>query len=225
MSLFSRLLPAAGALLAFGGIALAQAPGNAPPANAPAAGAPSSNAPAASAPTRMRGTIAALEGNTLTVATREGPRVPVMLNEPLTVSALRRMTLEEITPGAYVGVVGEPAADGTLRAVAVQVFPEALRGTAEGQFAWDLAPNTNMTNATVTASVANTSGREMTVNFRGQTAQIQVPPGTPILTPIPAARSDLVVGAPVMLSATRNAEGQLGTARVTVGKDGVAPAN
>ena len=43
------------------------------------------------------------------------------------------------------------------------------------------------------------------------------------MTFAPATRDDLKPGAPVFLSATKNAEGKLTAARVTVGTKGVAP--
>ena len=175
------------------------------------------------APMRLRGTITAIEGNSMTVATREDTRVQVLLNEGLTVSALRRLALSDIAPNSYIGTAAVPGPDGRLQALEVLVFPEAMRGTGEGHFPWDLAPGSTMTNATVAATVEATAGRELTLNYKGQSVQVRVPPEAPIVTLIPASRADLVAGAPVFLSATRNAEGQLATGRVTVGKDGVAP--
>ncbi|MCK8784072.1 hypothetical protein M0638_06730 [Roseomonas sp. NAR14] len=174
-------------------------------------------------PTRLRGTIVALEGDVLTVATREGSRVAVRLAEPLAVSALRRVPLSGIAPGAFVGVAAEPGPDGGWRALEVHVFPESARGTGEGHRAWDLVPGSSMTNATVTATVAGTSGRELTMAYRGGTVTVTVPPDAPVVTPIPAGRADLVPGARVFLMATPDAEGRPSTGRITVGKDGVDP--
>ncbi|UFN49189.1 hypothetical protein LPC08_00650 [Roseomonas sp. OT10] len=187
---------------------------------APALGQPTG---AAQPPTRLRGTIAAIAGDRMTVVTREGPSVEVALNDPLTVSALRRLALSDIAPNSYIGTAAAPGPDGQLQALEVLVFPEAMRGTGEGHFPWDLAPGSTMTNATVGATVEGRAGRELTLNYKGQSVQVRVPPEAPVVTLIPASRADLVPGAPVFLSATRNAAGQLATGRVTVGKDGVAP--
>jgi hypothetical protein len=80
-----------------------------------------------------------------------------------------------------------------------------------------------MTNGTVTGAVQATSGRELSMSFKGDTNKIIVPPSVPIVTFAPAERSDLKPGAPVMFGATKNTEGKLAASRVTVGKDGVAP--
>ncbi len=177
------------------------------------------NAPA----TRIRGKIVALEGRTLTIDTREGPKVDVLLNDPLMVSTVRNVDLADIKPGSYVGIATRSAAHGELQALEVLVFPEAMRGAGEGHYPWDLEPGSMMTNGTVTGAVQGTSGRELSLSFKGGGNTIVVPPGAPIVTFAPAERSDLKPGAPMFCIATRNAEGRLAASRVTVGKDGVAP--
>jgi hypothetical protein len=174
-------------------------------------------------PTRIRGTIAALDGQTLSINTREGSKVDVLLNDPLTVSTVKKVDLADIKPGAYVGIATRTAPHGELQALEVLVFPEAMRGAGEGHYAWDLEPGSMMTNGTVTGAVQATSGRELSMSFKGDTNKIIVPPSVPIVTFAPAERSDLKSGAPVMFGATKNTEGKLAASRVTVGKDGVAP--
>jgi len=174
-------------------------------------------------PTRIRGTIAALDGQTLSINTREGSKVDVLLNDPLTVSTVKKVDLADIKPGAYVGIATRTAANGELQALEVLVFPEAMRGAGEVHYAWDLEPGSMMTNGTVTGAVQAISVRELSMSFKGDTNKIIVPPSVPIVTFAPAERSDLKPGAPVMFGATKNTEGKLAASRVTVGKDGVAP--
>jgi hypothetical protein len=174
-------------------------------------------------PTRIRGTIAALDGQTLSINTREGSKVDVLLNDPLTVSTVKKVDLADIKPGTYVGIATRTAANRELQALEVLVFPEAMRGVGEGHYPWDLEPGSMMTNGTVTGAVQATSGRELSLSFKGDTNKIIVPPSVSIVTFAPAERSDLKPGAPVMFGATKNAEGKLAASRVTVGKDGVAP--
>jgi hypothetical protein len=200
--MFTRLLPAALAACLLGVSAVAQ-----------------TTAP----PTRIRGTIAAVEGQTLTVATREGPKVDITLNDPLTVATVKKIDLASIEPGTYVGIATKTGANGEMQAIEVLVFPEAMRGAGEGHYAWDLEPGSMMTNGTVTGAVQATSGRELSLSFKGGSNKIVVPPGAPIVTFAPAERADLKPGAPVMFGATKNANGKLAASRVTVGKDGVAP--
>jgi hypothetical protein len=174
-------------------------------------------------PTRIRGSIAAVEGQTMTVATREGPKVDVTLNDPLTVVTVKKVELASIAPGAYVGIATRAGANGELQAIEVLVFPEAMRGAGEGHYPWDLEPGSMMTNGTVSGAVQATSGRELSLSFKGASNKIVVPPDTPIVTFAPAERADLKPGAPVMFGATKNAEGKFSAGRVTVGTNGVAP--
>ena len=174
-------------------------------------------------PTRIRGTIDALSGQTLTVTTRDGSKVDIMLNDPLTVVTVKPLTLDDIKEGTYVGIASKTGTDGKAEALEVLVFPEALRGTGEGHYGWDLQPGSMMTNANVSAAVAGTTGHDLTLTYKDGTQQITVPPSAPIVTFAPATRADLKPGAGVMFGATKNAEGKLTASRVTVGTNGVNP--
>ncbi len=174
-------------------------------------------------PKRIRGTIAALDGNLLSVNTREGTKAEILLNDPLTVSTVKKVDLGDIKPGSYVGIATRTGPGGEQQALEILVFPDAMRGAGEGHYPWDLEPGSMMTNGTVTGAVEATSGRELSLSYKGGSDKIVVPAGAPIVTFAPAERADLKPGAPVFCIATKNAEGKLSAGRVTVGKDGVAP--
>jgi hypothetical protein len=167
-------------------------------------------------PTRVRGTIAALDGNNLTVNSRDGQKLAIVLKDPVTVATVKK-------PNSFIGTATRTGADGKLTAIEVLVFPEAMRGTGEGFYPWDLEPGSMMTNGTVKGAVTAASGRELTIGFKDSSNTVYVPPTAPIVTFAPATRDDLKLGAPVFLIAMKNADGTLAAARVTVGKDGVAP--
>jgi len=173
--------------------------------------------------TRIRGKIATLEGQVLTVDTREGTKVDVTLGNPLSVFTVKPVPLTDVRPGTYVGIASRTGANGHAEALEVLVFPEAMRGAGEGHYSWDLEPGSMMTNGNITAAVAAKSGRDLTLTYKGGTTDIDVPPGAPIVTLAPAERSDLKPGAPVMLGAAKAADGKLTASRVTVGTNGVAP--
>lgn len=174
-------------------------------------------------PVRLRGTAAAVEADALTVATREGSQVQVKLTQPLTVTALKPVAVEDIKPGSFLAIVSKPGTD-NLEAVSVIYFPPGASGPREGQFPWDL-PNTTMTNAAVSGAVTSTSGREVDLSFSGRTGKLTIPPGTPVVTQVPASVTDLKPGVPVFIFASKAPDGTISTARVTVGKDGVNPAS
>ena len=193
-----------GSLAGAGSVALAQTPPPVPP-------------------TRLRGTVAKLDGAVLSVVTREGPTVMVTLPEGFQPTALKRLSMDAITPNSFVATVAGPAADGTLQSSYVLIFPEALRGTGEGHYDWDLAPGTSMTNATVTSMVQASAGRKLTMVYKGTPIDIVVPPDAPILSSIPASRDDLKPGARVFMTAAKTGEASYTALRVTVAKDGVNP--
>lgn len=171
----------------------------------------------------IRGTIQTVGENSLTIGTRDGQTVTVTLKEPLTVSAMKRLDISAIRSGAFIGTAARPGPNGELVAMEVLVFPESLRGAGEGNYGWDLAPGSSMVNANISALVENSAGRDLTLSYKGGSAKVLVPPGVPIVEPVPAERADLKPGAPVFFTPTRAADGSLSTARVVVGKDGVAP--
>ena len=104
---------------------------------------------AQSPPTRLRGSIAAIDGKTVTIATREGTQVPVKLADNWSVMLVSPVTMADIKENSFVGIASMKGPDGTLNALEVLVFPEAARGSNEGHYPWDLQPESMMTNATV----------------------------------------------------------------------------
>lgn len=172
---------------------------------------------------RIRGTIERAHGSTLTIATREGPTVELTLTPDARIAALVPADLAAAGKGSFVGTAAVPQPDGTLQAQEVLIFPEAMRGVGERHRAWDLTPDSTMTNATVEATVAGASGRELTLTYPGGQKRLLVPPGTPIVTLEPGDASLLKPGNHVFLSAEAGAEGALTASRITVGKDGLVP--
>lgn len=185
---------------------------------------PADIASAQTSPTvRVRGTISKADGPMLTVRTRSGEDVMIRLAENLAVSTVVRAALSDIRPNSYVGTAAVPQPDGTLRALEVLIFPEAMRGAGEGHSPWDLLPESTMTNATVADSVDAVAGRSLTLRYKTGQKTVLVPPDAPVVTFTPGQRSDLRPGETVFLGAQQQADGAYQTARVTVSKDGVAP--
>jgi hypothetical protein len=187
------------------------------------AGAPFGALAQSAPPRRIRGRIAGLDGEVLAVDARDGGRLEIRLAEPLTVNALRRLDLSAVTRGTFIGTAAVPGGDGRLKALEVLVFPEAMRGTGEGHYPWDLVPSATMTNATVEAVVDQAVGRTLELALKDRKVTVDVPPEAPIVTFAPATRADLVPGAAVFLVAAPDKDGRLAASRVTVEKNGVAP--
>ena len=182
----------------------------------------------ASAQTRMfvRGTITSLDGDVLSVKSRDGKDLKVNLAPKFAVRYAKALTLADIKPGDFIGPASRKRADGTLEAISVQVFTPDRRGQVpEGHMPWDLEPGSLMTNATVSGTVAASSGRDLTLEYKGGTQKVHVPQGVPIFTALPGDRSMLVPGAYVVIGAQVAPDGTLSAAGGTVSKDGVKPAN
>ena len=178
---------------------------------------------AQSPPTRLRGSIAANDGKTVTIATREGTQVPVKLADNWGVMLVRPVSMADIKENSFVGIASMKGPDGSLNALEVLVFPEAARGTGEGHYPWDLQPESMMTNATVATVAKSPDGDVLTLKYKDGTQTIKVKPGTPIVTFAPGDKADAKVGAKVFLGATKGADGNLTAGRLLVGKDGTAP--
>jgi hypothetical protein len=191
------------ATLAFAGVALAQTP--------------------AAKPSRIRGEIVSLDGDVMKVHRRSGDIVSIEVKPAIGVSTVKTMQLADIKPGSFIGTAATTGTDGKLTATEVVVFPESARGTGEGHYAWDLGPNSTMTNANVDTVVQGTSGRNLKLSYKGGNDVVTVPPNVPIVTFIPAARTDLTPGKKVFVVATPASQGAFVAQRVVVEKDGVAP--
>ncbi len=177
-------------------------------------------------PMRIRATITGLEGNVLSVKSREGQDLKINLADNVGVSAAKAITLDDIKPGDYGGVGAVKRPDGTLVANVVQLFPAALRGVVrEGHTPWDLEPGSTMTNATLKAVVQVAGGREMTLEYKDGSQKILVPQGVPMFTTVPGDRSLLIPGAYIFTVAQVAPDGRISAARVSVSKDGVKPSH
>jgi multidrug efflux pump subunit AcrA (membrane-fusion protein) len=173
---------------------------------------------------RIRGTIEVVDGPLLTVKSREGTDIRVRLTDNVAVFGVADIAMSEIKPGSYIGVSAMPEPDGTQKALAVHIFPEAQRGVAEGFRPWDLRPNSTMTNATVAETVAGTDGQNILVKYKEGEKKVVVPPGTPIVTFLVGDKSELKPGAKIIIfGATRKDDGTLEANRVNVGRNGITP--
>ena len=83
-------------------------------------------------PTRIRGTVEKLDGQALTVESREGETVTIALADNVVVAYLVKKNVGDIKPGDYIASTGIKGTDGKLHAIEVRIFPESLRGAGEG---------------------------------------------------------------------------------------------
>lgn len=169
---------------------------------------------------RVRGTITAIDGNTLMVKSREGKDLKFTMPDNVSVSVAKAIKFEDIKPGDYVGSAAKKRADGMLVAVEVHYLPPQV---PSGHIAWDLEPNTSMTNANVEAMVQEAGKRELSLKYKDGMQKIMVPEGIPLVRAVPGSRTDLKVGEYVFLVAQVKPDGTMVAPRIQVSKDGVKP--
>ena len=197
---------------------------------------------AASPPMNVRGTIAQVDGNTIDIKERDGGVAKIHLADNANIVSVAKASLSDIKPGSFIGTAAIPGSDGKLQAIEVHIFPESMRGTGEGNRAWDLAPKSSttngtaarkssMTNGTVARSnkvesnkVNSVEGNDVTVNFNGGTKIVTVTSDTKVVSLVPGDRSELKPNAKIFIpAAARSPDGALEANRVTVGNDGIPP--
>lgn len=170
---------------------------------------------------RIRGTITAFDGKTLSVKSRDGKDLSIELTEKASVAAAKAITLADLKEGSYVGATTLKRADGTLVALEVHTLPPTV---APGHRPWDLEPGSMMTNANIESMVQAVGGQELTLKYKDGSQKILVPPGTPIVTTVAADRSFLKPGEYVWLNANVGADGKLTfSGRIQVSHGGVKP--
>jgi len=174
-------------------------------------------------PTRIRGTVEKLDGQALTVKSREGQELTITLAPNVTVAYLVKKSLGDIKAGDFVATTSSKGTDGKNHSVELRIFPDAMRGLGEGQYAWDLMPDSLMTNATVAGITGAPQGQTLKVTYKGSESEIVVGPDTPIFGYGAGDTSLLKPGAAIFIVALKNPEGSLSASRVTAEKDGVKP--
>lgn len=173
-------------------------------------------------PTRVRGAITAVDGDTLKIHTNRGEDVQVLLTRDTPIRGVTLAQVSEIKPGSYIGSAAVPLPDGSLKALEVHVFPPEMAGTGDGHRAFDLTPDSTMTNGSVGDLVAS-NGRTITVNYKGGQKKIVIPDDVPIVNLVPGDRSLLKPGVKVVLQAQKSADNTLTALSVSAGENGVTP--
>jgi hypothetical protein len=173
----------------------------------------------AQAPTRVRGTITSVNGDVLSVKSREGKDLKIELAPDAQVALTKKASAADFKPGAYVGVTSVKGPDGRLVARRVHALgPQVPQMHA----AWDSIPDSMMTNATLDATAQVGAGTELVLKNKDGEQKILVTPQTEYYTFAPGTRADLKSGETIFTGAAQK-DGKLVAQRVTVSKDGVKP--
>jgi hypothetical protein len=108
---------------------------------------------------RVRGTIESSDAGSVTIKTTDGTTETVQLGGAKFAWVVKS-SLDQIKDGTFIGTATK--GENPMTALEVVLFPESMRGTAEGHYGWDAIPDhtggggpvvkSSMTNGTVKAS-------------------------------------------------------------------------
>src|SRR5215469_11300952 len=138
---------------------------------------------------RVRGTIEKLDGNALTVKSRDGAELKLVLKDNVRIGGIVKASLADVKANSNVAITSRPRADGTFEAVELRIAPA---GQPFNSFHsdWDLMPNSFMTNGSLQTSVSGVDGQMLTVRYKfigksDEEKKIVVTPKTIIATTVP----------------------------------------
>jgi len=168
---------------------------------------------------RVRGTITSLDGDVLSVKTREGKDVKIQLAPDAQISTTKKVSADEFKPGSYVGVTSLKGPGGQLVAKRVHALGPQV---PQMHGAWDSIPDSTMTNSTITGITKAGGGNEFTLKNKEGEQKILVNAETEYYNFTPGTRADLKKGETIFTGARVDGD-KLLAQRVSVSKDGVKP--
>jgi len=199
---------------------------------------------------RVRGTIESATDTAVTVKTSDGKTQAIQLASGTAFVNVVKSSLDKVDEGKFIGTATK--GENPPTALEVVIFPEEMKGTGEGHYAWDEIADTtagsgtmakssmtngtvktpaaggmktksSMTNGTVKTGSSASGGKTIEVTYDGgQSKTVLVPPSAPIVAFEKADKSILMKGAPLFAVTAKDGDALSGKL-VAVGKDGVVP--
>ena len=184
------------------------------------------------APGPVRGTISAVNGSALKITDTTGKQILLTLSLDAKVNDVLPASLSDVKAGTYIGTAAIQQPNGTFRAIELQVFPESMRGVGLGTRAWNLKPNSTMTNGTIggltrtggtVGTVSGSSDLTLKVNDGSGEKTVLIPQGVAVVTYAPGTMAELQPGAHVIFFPMTAADGSLTASQINVGRNGLIP--
>ena len=104
---------------------------------------------------RVRGTVESMTDSTITVKTNDGKTQEVKLSPDTGFVWVEKSSLDNIKDGKFIGTATK--GENPPKAIELVIFPDSMKGTAEGHYAWDSIPDQTAGGQTVKKS-AMTNG-------------------------------------------------------------------
>src|SRR5688572_15817504 len=152
----------------------------------------------AQAPTRVRGTITGLDGDVLSVKSRDGKEVKIHLAPDAQIATPKKATMADFKTGSYVGVTSVKGPDGRLVAKRVHALGPQV---PQMHGPWDGIPNSMMTNSNITGITRMGGGNELTLKNKDGEQKILVNAETEYYNFAPGTRADLKKGETIFTGA------------------------
>jgi len=172
---------------------------------------------------RVRGTIEKVDGDVVTVKSRDNTELKLKLKDNAAVRGVVKASLADVKAGNNVAITSRPRPDGTLQAVELRIAP-ANQPFNSFHGDWDLMPNSFMTNGALQTSVAGVDGQMLTVDYKAgdktEQKKILITPQTIIATTVAGSKADLKPGLHVFVAgAPKLPDGSLDIAAIQVEKE------
>ena len=183
-------------------------------------------------PDHLRGDITGVDASSLSMKTRDGKRVQLVLSQDLAVFSLSKASFTDVEFGTYVGAAAvrldeySPIVRDSMswlhKGFELRIIDESLRGIALGHKRWDLTRDSVIAHGWVD----DMETRVLSIKY-GPTEQeetdVDIPRDAPVLRMSLGDKSLLKPGAHVCAGAQKGADGKYVAVFVFVGKDGVVP--
>jgi len=164
----------------------------------------------------VNGTVDAIGSASISIKNNLGGAVDSFRLSPnLLVVQNKRVTMGDIKPNDYIASAAVRKDDGKLYSTELRIFPDALRGTGEGQRPMNDARSQTMTNATVTGTVIVGGRNNITVRFPGGDSELIVEPDVIVTAIMPVDKNLVKPGTRVRAQGTKTADGMI-ISRITL---------
>lgn len=197
---------------------------------------------------RVRGTVESMTDSSITIMTTDGKTQEVKLAPNTGFVWVEKSSLDNIKDGKFIGTATK--GENPPKALELVIFPDSMKGTAEGHYAWDSIPDqtaggqvakkssmtngtvksssggmakSSMTNGTVKSGSTSGGGKMIDVTYdNGQSLKIEVPSNAPIVEFEKADKSIVTKGSHIFTVTAKDGS-TLTSKLVGIGKDGLTP--
>jgi hypothetical protein len=161
------------------------------------------------------GTVETIDSSRFVMKTEAGDVREFSLDPKLLVLKNSPTTLADIRPNDFVASAAMRAPDGKLHSTEVRIFPDALRGSGEGQRPMNDDRRQTMTNATVEGAALVNGSNVMRVTFPGGASELVVDPGVPVTRIEQVEAGAVRPGMPVRVQGQQKVDGTVAS-RITI---------